>query len=74
MCFVRCCLKYGKVQVIKLRIAVADDVESDLKRLISAIGNAAEGICEIEYSCFLKAVKVCFCQTVNMTLYSLIFV
>ena len=37
---------------MKLRIAVADDVESDLKRLISAIGNAAEGICEIEYSCF----------------------
>lgn len=37
---------------MKLRIAIADDVESDLKRLISAIGNAAEGICEIEYNCF----------------------
>ena len=37
---------------MKLRIAVADDVEGDLRRLISAIGNAAEGICEIEYNCF----------------------
>lgn len=33
---------------MKLRIAVADDSESDMKRLISAIENAAEGVCGIE--------------------------
>lgn len=37
---------------MKLRIAVADDSESDMKRLISAIENAAEGVCGIECVCF----------------------
>lgn len=37
---------------MKLRIAVADDSESDMKRLISAIENAADGVCEVECSCF----------------------
>ena len=39
---VRCCLSF----------AVADDVKSDTQRLISALDEAADGVCEIEYKCF----------------------
>ncbi len=37
---------------MKLKIAIADDSESDLNKLISAIEKAAEGVCIVEYSCF----------------------
>ncbi len=37
---------------MKLRIAVADDMKSDTQRLVSALDEAAQGICEIEFKCF----------------------
>ena len=37
---------------MKLRIAVADDIKSDTQRLVSALDEAARGICEIEFKCF----------------------
>lgn len=37
---------------MKLKIAIVDDTESDLKQLISAVDKAAVGLFEPEYKCF----------------------
>ena len=44
--------KIRKGAVMKLKIAIADDTESDLTQLKSAIDEAAEGMFEPEYLCF----------------------